>query len=390
MSSRAETSAGTPAPHACPHCNRVFSRLCDLNKHTKSHSRPYKCKVPSCKYSSLGWPTAKELERHENDRHSPSPRTFACSFQPCPYTSKRESNCKQHMEKAHGWVYVRSKPKGKRVSAQHRVDLDRDHGSKDPEDTAEADRSTSAGPAPPRPLFAPPPGMDFILYDDDQVDAVGEHDGSTYPDYGDSQGPDSYLPWPSPLTRLRKKESFIEMFTQTYNGGLDKAADVDGTDDVQPDSMSSGQTRHDTEGHPQADEYSFLESDAAIKVESPATTIYTFFPRKRKLAFDEASSSVDPNPPAVSASDDEAFEKQQVEAGQTARYQSKSPSGHRQGCGEGGPPPKKKLQPNPAENFTDTSMPDIFRFAGRPRLLTSTIEKRKGSKGEILALPNPA
>ncbi|KAH0537088.1 hypothetical protein FGG08_006090 [Glutinoglossum americanum] len=28
---------------------------------------------------------------------------------PCDLTSKRESNCKQHMEKAHGWEYVRSK-----------------------------------------------------------------------------------------------------------------------------------------------------------------------------------------------------------------------------------------------------------------------------------------
>ena len=38
---------------------------------------------------------------------------FKCQYRPCPYESKRESNCKQHMEKAHGWAYVRSKNNGK-------------------------------------------------------------------------------------------------------------------------------------------------------------------------------------------------------------------------------------------------------------------------------------
>lgn len=40
---------------------------------------------------------------------------FKCQFRPCPYESKRESNCKQHMEKAHGWAYVRSKNNGKTI-----------------------------------------------------------------------------------------------------------------------------------------------------------------------------------------------------------------------------------------------------------------------------------
>lgn len=57
----------------------------------------------------MGWPTEKERDRHENDKHSDAPTLFKCTFDPCTYASKRESNCKQHMEKAHGWVYVRSK-----------------------------------------------------------------------------------------------------------------------------------------------------------------------------------------------------------------------------------------------------------------------------------------
>ncbi|KAJ5594059.1 Zinc finger C2H2 [Penicillium hispanicum] len=93
----------------CSHCDKVFKRPCDLTKHEKTHSRPWKCTEPTCKYYQVGWPTEKERDRHLNDKHSDAPPLFTCKFQPCTYASKRLSNCKQHMEKAHGWVYVRSK-----------------------------------------------------------------------------------------------------------------------------------------------------------------------------------------------------------------------------------------------------------------------------------------
>lgn len=48
-----------------------------------------------------------------NDKHSTTPSMYKCQYHPCPYESKRESNCKQHMEKAHGWAYIRSKNNGK-------------------------------------------------------------------------------------------------------------------------------------------------------------------------------------------------------------------------------------------------------------------------------------
>ncbi|KAJ5197840.1 uncharacterized protein N7498_006957 [Penicillium cinerascens] len=93
----------------CNHCDKVFKRPCDLTKHEKTHSRPWKCSESTCKYYEVGWPTEKERDRHVNDKHSDTPSLYKCHFQPCTYASKRESNCKQHMEKAHGWVYVRSK-----------------------------------------------------------------------------------------------------------------------------------------------------------------------------------------------------------------------------------------------------------------------------------------
>ncbi|KAK0703806.1 hypothetical protein B0T26DRAFT_732774 [Lasiosphaeria miniovina] len=104
------------APKKCrePGCNKEFKRPCDLTKHEKTHSRPWKCPVPTCKYHDYGWPTEKEMDRHHNDKHSSAPPMFECSYKPCPYKSKRESNCKQHMEKAHGWTYVRTKTNGKK------------------------------------------------------------------------------------------------------------------------------------------------------------------------------------------------------------------------------------------------------------------------------------
>ncbi|KAI8227524.1 Zinc finger transcription factor ace1 [Colletotrichum sp. SAR 10_96] len=106
------------APKKCrePGCNKEFKRPCDLTKHEKTHSRPWKCPVPTCKYHEYGWPTEKEMDRHHNDKHSSAPPMYECLYKPCPYKSKRESNCKQHMEKAHGWTYVRTKTNGKKDS----------------------------------------------------------------------------------------------------------------------------------------------------------------------------------------------------------------------------------------------------------------------------------
>ncbi|KAI1434503.1 hypothetical protein GGR50DRAFT_687579 [Xylaria sp. CBS 124048] len=104
------------APKQCTHpgCNKEFKRACDLTKHEKTHTRPWKCPHTTCKYHEFGWPTEKEMARHVNDKHAAAPDMYECHYKPCPYKSKRESNCKQHMEKAHGWTYLRSKvPKSK-------------------------------------------------------------------------------------------------------------------------------------------------------------------------------------------------------------------------------------------------------------------------------------
>lgn len=107
-------TAAELAPKECRQCGKTFPRPCDLTKHEKTHSRPWKCADADCRYSQEGWPTEKELIRHQNDRHSKAPKMYHCLYKPCQYKSKRDSNCKQHMEKSHGWVYERTKSNGKK------------------------------------------------------------------------------------------------------------------------------------------------------------------------------------------------------------------------------------------------------------------------------------
>lgn len=115
-----KVSAAELEPKVCrePGCEKEFKRPCDLTKHEKTHLRPWKCPVTSCKYHDYGWPTEKEMDRHHNDKHSAAPLLWECPLSDCTYKSKRESNWKQHMEKAHGWEYIRSKTNSKR-----RVDM---------------------------------------------------------------------------------------------------------------------------------------------------------------------------------------------------------------------------------------------------------------------------
>lgn len=114
MARRRKSEKPGDVVHTCRDCRKEFKRPCDLTKHEKTHSRPWKCSEKNCKYFDLGWPTEKERDRHMNDKHSAAPAQYKCLYPPCTYASKRESNCKQHMEKAHGWEYVRSKSNGRK------------------------------------------------------------------------------------------------------------------------------------------------------------------------------------------------------------------------------------------------------------------------------------
>ncbi|CAK7230128.1 hypothetical protein SCUCBS95973_007466 [Sporothrix curviconia] len=103
------SASGPRSCSVCLTCGRSFTRRCDLNRHYRTHTRPFKCEVAMCEYVIRGFPTSQDLQRHMDDRHSDKTPIFHCSFGGCKYSSKRESNCKQHMEKTHNWVYDRTR-----------------------------------------------------------------------------------------------------------------------------------------------------------------------------------------------------------------------------------------------------------------------------------------
>ncbi|KAG5928945.1 hypothetical protein E4U42_007650 [Claviceps africana] len=115
---RKNATAEELAPKLCrqPGCNKEFKRRCDLTKHEKTHTRPWKCHVTTCPYYITGWPTEKERGRHINDKHSDSPTVHIC--EECSFTSKRESNLKQHMERSHNTPYVRKRTNRKKGSGK--------------------------------------------------------------------------------------------------------------------------------------------------------------------------------------------------------------------------------------------------------------------------------
>lgn len=132
-------------------CHKEFKRPCDLTKHIKTHDRPFKCPEEDCKYHEYGWPTEKECDRHVNDKHSDTPQLYQCLYTGCPYTSKRESNCKQHMEKSHGWEYVRSKSNGKSKFPVTRIPR-----------ASVPSTPGSAFATPPTPMMAPSPSVQSL------------------------------------------------------------------------------------------------------------------------------------------------------------------------------------------------------------------------------------
>ncbi|KAG4431414.1 hypothetical protein IFR05_013106 [Cadophora sp. M221] len=104
---------------------REFSETISTEITVAGQLRRWKCPVENCKSHEYGWSTQEELEKHHNEKHPCAATAYSCKFKPCLYSSKRESNCKHHMEKAHPWEYVRpttSERRGKPLGirkAQH-------------------------------------------------------------------------------------------------------------------------------------------------------------------------------------------------------------------------------------------------------------------------------
>ncbi|KAK3937240.1 hypothetical protein QBC46DRAFT_344772 [Diplogelasinospora grovesii] len=379
--------------HACDQCPRLFHRLCDLNKHRKVHDRPFKCSVPGCKYAKQGWPTAKELDRHVNDKHSANPRTFACLFPPCSYRSKRESNCKQHMENLHQWTYHRSKSNGKRRAHQQPVsDIPGVELNSEPYPTPSSPKTSPAGP-----VF----GQDHPLFADSNDDpSIGisgldiESHGNFYPDPEAAQNQaGSYVPWASPVSRIRRNEGVIENFTQTYHGGFDQGNGI-------PDAaINPGLPDYTNSGVP-----GFQSSDGLVKLEAPAVIMGRLPSKKRKNGerdvSDEASTGIMSlaclmNPsgnsptqvrltPSKSGPASAATPSPSTGRPVPTPAETPFPGDSDDEEDEDSPPPGKKRKTTTAGDFTDSELPCIFHYK-----YPQTYNKDHKDKYESCQTPRP-
>jgi len=88
-----------PCPHAS--CTEVFVRPCDLKKHRKKHTRPYKCKLcPQDFYQR------RDLEKHTRV-HVGGP-SWPCPYENCGKKYTVDDNLVRHIKKEHGVVVQKS------------------------------------------------------------------------------------------------------------------------------------------------------------------------------------------------------------------------------------------------------------------------------------------
>ncbi|KAG6002692.1 hypothetical protein E4U21_002844 [Claviceps maximensis] len=158
------------APKKCRHagCTKEFKRPCDLTKHEKTHSRPWKCPVLSCPYHKTGWPTEKEMDRHTNDKHSDSPILHKC--EKCAFASKRESNLKQHMERTHNTPYVRTKTNRKKGLDKSTPSMLQTQQQQQQQQTPPFDSVSPPTVTPSFSVPTPPQDQDSLVYTNYHVD----------------------------------------------------------------------------------------------------------------------------------------------------------------------------------------------------------------------------
>lgn len=378
----------------CDVCHKRYARQCDLNKHYKTHSRPFKCPVPGCKFQERGWPTEKELLRHQNDKHSASPQVFRCAFQPCDYTSKRESNCKQHMEKNHGWQYVRSRPPRQSLSSDAKTS-----GCLEPQEQADGsphkhdDEDGEAQPADP-PVFPwacqpdPPPLHPELLgprvADNDQAIShdlplgapsdAREHayNLGTF-DYADKES-DVFLPWDSPPTKLKKMETVLSqlppsLFAATaapWSAPLDDASGdpelmlspaIKVTHSPIPDSMplapfdAFGLDIQGHRNHPDGRRADFGEAITENKEKHEHG-------HHHKRSSDYMSTGAGP----ATANHDGSCGNDDAD-GDLDSHQDDDAEGDDDEDGDGEPPPRKRPRPSLEDDFDDAAMECPFRLA---------------------------
>jgi uncharacterized C2H2 Zn-finger protein len=291
-----------------------------------------------------------------NDKHSANPRVYPCKY--CPYKSKRESNCKQHMEKSHGWVYERSKSSnasvGKRPATGYRPDEHFDQISQ-----AESQSHTLSVYGQEQ-LSLPQaqhqahhqPQLRHLRHVSHQVpiqpsfddQVLFPHDGLDEPGVskqGDSNQP--IVTWESPATKHKGHENLIGNMPNLFPSPTSTSYLLQSSAGESSRGIGSASAGHfDAASHTNP-QYAHLASGTPAYFPPSSVVSYPSLLPARTASFDSMSLVSD-------------FAK--IATGFSKRsYQDLSGSGsedHRQ---------SKKGKPNPTDAFSDDDMPDIFRYA---------------------------
>jgi len=83
----------------CPSCLETFDKKYKLNRHSKSHSLPFKCDVSGCG----GFRYRKDLNRHIETKHPEQVgfEGFHCPVDGCLRQFPRRDNLRRHMRRLH-------------------------------------------------------------------------------------------------------------------------------------------------------------------------------------------------------------------------------------------------------------------------------------------------
>jgi hypothetical protein len=92
----------------CDECHETFQKPYQLKRHSKKHTRPFKCTTPSC---SQSFQYKKDLSRHKKARHSeeiPDYSPLYCPINGCKFAEgagqsfSRRDNLERHIRSKHG------------------------------------------------------------------------------------------------------------------------------------------------------------------------------------------------------------------------------------------------------------------------------------------------
>jgi len=290
------------------------------------------------------------------------------------------------MEKKHGWDYQRSKSNGKRLITQQPPTTQPRIGPIALQTTIpnhqhnSSNNMTGSSPHPTstasyKPSSAPPFGSDFVLFPDDADQPIilgqaGEGLGRNYEAAEDDESR-IFIPWTSPTTRMLKNQSMLDMFTETYNRTPGKGL---GHPDSMIDPSLPQYSQLPGPGYQRMDGHGLSPMSSPVKAEPPGLTM-------DRYSWNGGSDTG--SAPADSPSDSRR--------GPSTAYSSQFHTPHSAGLEYAGPPaqpgqmgwnqqpnlrrrggddddddghrPEKKLKSGSMDEFTDSTMPDIFRFA---------------------------